>query len=152
MNFKREEFYGENFEWFGVDKTGYIAEFDSGYAPIPNAVFEDERKYQFLFRFFKELPEITSSRLTTKAQAEQDIGYARYDKFLEKSQKGYFVYTDPDYSSVYELISIPNKKLHISELPIHIQAFLEPLRFHTVDFETTELLDIRSYSTFAVDD
>ena len=66
MLFQRKNYIGFDFTWYGVDNSGSIAQFVTGYAPIPEKVFFDKKEYELVDNHFNNLPDFTETHLSSK--------------------------------------------------------------------------------------
>lgn len=134
MAFTREEFYGLDFDWYGVDADGSVAKFTTGHASIPKNIFSSEILYERIQNYFTSLPEITKSHLSpkflnSKFAAQGDFSYA-----IKDTKKGLYVFDCFDYTEDYYLVSIPERNITVSELPSDIQQALEQCTLRSVKF------------------
>ena len=76
MRFKRK--IGWDFDWYAVDLTGSIALFASSTAPVPEILFEDEKKYLDVSNFFESLPKSTNAALSVLYENKKDSSLNKF--------------------------------------------------------------------------
>lgn len=150
--FRRDAWYGLIFRWYGIDKLGDIAIFETGELPIPKAVFTNEVDYKELEMYFRQLPQITTSQITgkmskLKTASGKTLGFS--DDLSTSNCGLYFIdevdtFLDQEYLYGYYLLAVPNKKLNINVLPEKIQHLLSPYQFPIV-FSDIEKVDVTKY-------
>ncbi len=160
--FKPNVWYDAGFTWYGVDKTGSIGIFQAGELPIPSKIFTNETAYRELDHFFRELPQTTTAELASgtireiKTVIGKPVDYS--DCLMEASKGLYFIKeintfletrktfwrVEKQYLDGYYLIAIPNKKLHILDLPEKFRLYLKSCQF-PIDFSETEKIDVVKY-------
>ena len=159
--FRRDAWYGSIFRWYGVDRNGCIAIFETGELPIPKDVFSNEDNYRELDLFFRQLPQITTAQITEKVKILRKVNgdCIDYTDCLNESSRGLFfieekdtfIYQKKSFGFIeredwygYYLITIPEVKLTIQDLSERIRNLLEPYQF-PIDFSEIEKIDITKY-------
>jgi hypothetical protein len=145
--FKRDAWYGLIFRWYGVDKIGNVAIFETGELPIPKEVFKNESSYRELDLFCRRLPKTTQatvpdemSRLRTATGDLVDCS-----NWLDESSQGFFyideldTYGENKYLYGYYVKAIPNNKLYFNTLPSRIQELIEPYRMPVIFSEISNI-------------
>ncbi len=134
MSFTREKFYGLDLEWYAIDTFGFIGKFTTGYGPIPKIVFDNEKIYDSIIIFFKELKMRSEAKLIKSIRKRQAKGDGNYQDALEESKKGIYIYDFKDCYGPYELIAYPlNNPLKIEQLPLEISSNLLKFSFSFSD-------------------
>lgn len=139
--FEREAWLGLMFRWYGVDKNGHLAAFESGELPIPKLVFRDENVYRELDLFFRELETITvGTFMEGVPQGNRELN----EMWLNEAGKGLNCFDDIDTINSrtvygYYLIAVPGSKLTLSDLPERIQDLIRPITFPIAFGERNEL-------------
>ena len=137
-----------DFEWYAVDRDGFIAFFTSaGFGPIPIVVFRSESLYFEITRTISDLSCCGGHRINIAGQL-----YPKPEDWVRMAQRGLFAY-DWDSSNAgqyvscqpYQLIASPARPMNISELPQLIQNSLADIRFNVSFRECRELLVEESF-------
>lgn len=140
--FTREAYYGLNFLWFGVDTHSHVAEFCSGFAPIPAGVFSEEAMYNNLLDYFETLPITGAAVLSSPSKRARRKHRSDYSLALAQSRKGLYVFAD-DFDdtkeSSYLLSSKPEVPLSAADIP---QTFRDQLISLPVSFPNSERVEM----------
>ncbi len=108
---------GSEFDWFGVDQNGHLGVFStSNIGYIPEMVKTSWSRYHELWTEISSLPLRFKARLIIQ-------GKGWYDDWLKYSQQGLIAFDFGDVhrtikTEVYDLMSIPEKLMGVSELGI----------------------------------
>jgi hypothetical protein len=143
MTFKRK--FGWEFDWYAVDSIGAIALFVCGFTVVPNLIFEDEVKYLKIISYFENLPFFAKAHLSSGYESKKSKSLNGFANQILEAERGIYVFYDKDYSSVYELIAVPEYCINVLVLPDEIQNLLQPLTFNNINFSEIESLDIRKF-------
>ncbi len=145
MEFKRENFYGDNFNWYMTDKKGNIATFLSGYGHIPKVVFDNEEKYYLTIEYFTNLPVLSDTFLSRyNSIIKPDYKDERFIE-VQSAKRGIFAYDNQEYSSIYKLLCVPQIKFNLINLDNDIRNILEPFNFSNLDFDMVKNIDIERH-------
>lgn len=113
----------EDIMWFAIDSKGNIFECTSaGCGNVPEYVCKSHEETDFLLEYFtKEAPVVTKARLLIPAE-DNDLTA----DILDLSSKGIYCFdiTDYDNDEQYNMISLPEKPINVSDLPANIQKLL----------------------------
>lgn len=159
--FNRIAWYGLIFRWYGIDKNGDIAIFETGELPIPKNIFTDKNAYRELDSFFRQLPKITSATVVTelleiKKANGDSIDYSDYlsesgkglffideiDTYINKKRTFGFVEQEIWYG--YYVKTVPNNKLNVKNLPEKIRNLLDPYYF-PIEFSSIKKIDVTKF-------
>ena len=146
MDFKREKFYGLNFNWYAVDANGYIGKFISGFGSIPRDVFSDKLLYERVEKYFENLSadkKYTPSALVK--QTRQDRGGNNLDWFESILSKGLYIYDEKEYRPKYDLLSSPEDPITILQQPDEVQRFLLKFVLSKITFEEYKQINPLNY-------
>lgn len=124
------------FDWFAIDSKGQIACFmTAGVGLVPKLVFRDKEMLWEIYNYFYTEPEEDIKFSKTYTRMEYDVSlYA---------DRGIYSYDNPsDMLSPYEKIKSPEKPIFISDLPIRISQWLEPLTLKNLDFHISKRIDM----------
>ncbi len=148
MTFKRKDYYGSDFIWFAVDNSGCIAQFTSGFNPIPEKIFQDKLKYEMTEKYFQNLPAIIKSYLSPKYEKIKNRSLNNFADCLEDARRGLFIFEESVNTKYdYDLNSLPEEKLKILELPKDIQNYLNSFVFNSIKFSEIEGINVLDYFT-----
>lgn len=149
MKFRRDEFYGLNFDWYAVDADGCVAQLTAGYSPIPYQVFANEQTYNVVWDYFRTAAAATSSRLSSLTAARVAARMGDYSLHLMEARRGLYIYGEesPQGSSWYELEALPDEPVHISGLPESVRAFLLQFRLLNLRFPDCPRLNVEHFFT-----
>ena len=127
------------FDWFAVDAKGQVACFSTaGFGLVPKLVFRDKEMCWKVYDYFYEEP-------ADYKQFSSNYTLMDYDTALYAS-RGLFFYDNPsDMWRPYELLKVPDKAVHFSELPIEIKDWLLPLTFKDLEFSASPKIDVSRY-------
>jgi hypothetical protein len=148
--FKRDEYYGFAFRWYGFDKFGNIAQFRSGYLPVPKLIFSDESAYNKISQYFSELPKTTDAVLVEMFAKMKAKGNGDFIGSLGVAQKGLYAISEVDTLDNgkridgYYLVAYPEQTINVVELPIDIRELIEPYYF-PIDFSEIEKIDTTTF-------
>ena len=142
LPFERKSFYGLEVQWYAVDKQGSIAQFTTGYGPIPSAVFEDQDRYDRIFDYFADQPASCGSALSEVSSREQAKGIANYDMHLKEAQQGLFIYDEDEYGPIHCLHAIPETPLTINHAPEWVAEYLSQFVLRNIVFSQAQRIDV----------
>jgi hypothetical protein len=145
--FKRDAWYGLIFRWYGVDKIGNIAIFETGELPVPKHIFENEDNYREIDLFFRNLPKITTASLAVQLTGLKTVtgNSVDFSDAISDANKGLFfihemdTYVGKEYLYGYYLLAIPIQKIAFNTLPLRIQELLEPCRLSVIFSEISNI-------------
>lgn len=129
-----EEEFTRDWDWYAVDQDGHIGHFTSaGTRTLPKSVKNDREATETIARYFFEQAPIIGG-WSVRAEAEMDCGgwvkqgFERYVRdFALMATKGLFSFnTDLIHGDEgrYYLVAIPERPLHINDLPPNIRALV----------------------------
>jgi len=152
MLFKRESFIGFDFFWYAVDSVGAVAQFETGYAPIPEKVFSNEQEYKIIDEYLSNLPNKTNTYLSPKYEKLKKRSLNQFQTFLE-DRRGLYLFADdlhehPNGTDEYELIVLPELELKVFDLPQKIQDYLAQFVFDNIIFKEVRKIKIANYFDF----
>lgn len=131
---------GPDLEWFAIDHEGFIAGFtNAGFGVVPDAVFTSFDRY---------------NETLDAIAALQRTGFARwvsnkprlYDTWDDWSARGLYSYDwdhpigQPDTSLPYRLLCVPEKPIHVSQLPSSVANYIKECEFNISFIEALEIL------------
>jgi hypothetical protein len=145
--FNRDAWYGLIFRWYGVDKIGNIAIFETGELPIPKIVFENEDNYREIDLFFRSLSKITTASLADGISELKTVtgDSVDFSGTISESSSGLFFIHEMDtfmgkeYLYGYYLMVIPNQKIAFNGIPHRIQELIEPYRLPVIFSEISKI-------------
>lgn len=118
----REEIAGVEFDWFGVDDAGRIAQFlAAGDASVPAPALQSEEYLEALHVYLDTLP---ISEPVNAPAGGFDLHLAR------PQQRGLFVYDSLGQAGQYRLVAWPRTPLLAATLPSDFQPYLQDLRLN----------------------
>ena len=127
------EEFTRDWDWYAVDQDGYIGHFTSaGMRTLPKSVKNDREATELIAKYFFEQAPVKGG-WSLRAEAEKDCGgwekqgVQRYVRdFALMATKGLFSFdTDLIHGNErYYLVGIPERPLHVSDLPINIREIL----------------------------
>lgn len=129
---------GCDLDWYAIDSKGQIACFiTSGFAFVPKLVFRDKEILWKTYNYFYDEPDYKA--------LPASYSLMDYDTCLY-SARGLYIFDNPsDESKPYELIKSPGIPVRLSDLPLEIMQFLQPLTFENLSFESVQEIDVRKY-------
>lgn len=152
-----ETFSGDDcFTWYGVDAENNVAEFRAEETYVPEIFFQDSLANKKLTDFFDNLPQITNGKIPDNLREEIKPSPEKIHLWVKESNKGIFIFEEPGdiywyqennperikyKRNPYELKSLPDKCLKVSDLPNEIQALLKPYHFEDLKFAECNFLD-----------
>ncbi|WP_291432401.1 hypothetical protein [Deinococcus sp.] len=119
----REEIRNVEFDWFAADTRGHVAQFlAAGDDTVPEAALQSEGLLERTHVWIDLRPE-------TEAPNAPAGGF---DEHLTPPQRrGAFVYDRlPGQAGVYRLVAAPRAPFTLSDMPAHLQAYLDTLRLN----------------------
>lgn len=127
----REEIAGVEFDWFGVDRSGNVAQFlAAGDSAVPDSALQSEEYLEALHVYIDTLP----------ASEAPNAPAGGFDLHLtHPQQRGLYVYDWTGQPGHYRLVAVPQKPLKAAELPAELAPYLETLRLD-VEFGAQELV------------
>lgn len=143
MRFKRK--FGWEVDWYAVDSVGSVALFVSGFACVPKIVFADESKYLNIISYFDNLPISTNAHLSVWYESRKSQSLNGFANQILEAKKGICTFYDRYYSSIYELIAVPENEIKIITLPHEVQNFLLHIKFEDLIFAETEFIDVTKF-------
>jgi hypothetical protein len=144
MPFQRSDFYGLDFAWFAVDETGAIAQFTTGFGPMPRQLFLDQTTYEAAADYLSRLESSCISSLTKAAMETQEQGQADYSLFREDAARGLYAYGEGHYGPSHNLYAIPGAPLRLDALPNMVSRFLTQFRVG-IRFADHETIDVTQH-------
>ena len=156
-SYSEAELTSLDIDWFGVDKSGRLAQFaSSSTGLVPRAVVEKKAENERLGEYFLESLERNSCTVTTGwkqlISLPDDRSEARYlDSFVEWGELGFYSYDCVYRGSVepggpYFLVARPGIPRTIKSLPSWARSFVEsvvfPFEFENAVEIRTDLLDL----------
>lgn len=109
--------------WFAVDSKGNIFECTSaGCGNVPEYVCKSREETDTLLEYFTEkAPVLTKAKLLIPAE-DNDLTA----DITDLSSKGLYCFdlTDYDHDDLYSMVSLPEKPINVSDLPVNIQELL----------------------------
>ena len=131
MPLSREQLRGREFDWFAVDRRGFIGHFSTaGYGKIPEAILA-------AYDLVSDLSE-RILLLSTIASAEGHLA-GKIDDWLEMARRGLFSYDWKHWKGPYRRAATPSAPIVLKDLPVEL-AIVQTIRFDSVCFdETSEL-------------
>jgi len=149
MPFQRKDYIGFDFAWYAVDSVGSVAQFETGYAPIPEKVYLDEQEYKIVDKYFSNLPNFTKTYLSPKYEKLKHRSLNQLQSLLE-DRNGLYLFMDdlqenPNGTNKYELFVIPEQELKVFGLPQNIQNYLAQFVFENLIFREVETIKITNY-------
>jgi len=120
-------------QWFAIDQNGYVARFFSGAGgAVPNVAYSPDA-LDLLEDM--DLDEADRAGMGLGSRPEVPAAQLPDDKrlFLYKTSDA----LDECLAERYERTSVPNKPLHIDELPPQVRAAIAAMRFDGLDFTKT---------------
>lgn len=113
----------EDIMWFAVDSKGNIFECTSaGCGNVPEYVCKSREETDTLLEYFTEkAPVLTKAKLLIPAE-DNDLTA----DITDLSSKGLYCFdlTDYDHDDLYSMVSLPEKPINVSDLPVNIQESL----------------------------
>jgi hypothetical protein len=144
--FKRHAWYGLIFRWYGVDKIGNIAIFETGELPVPKKVFENEDNYREIDLFFRNLPKITTASIAKVNELKTVTGDSvDFSDTISEASIGLFfiheldTFVGKEFLYGYYLFAIPSQKIAFNALPLRIQELIEPYRLPVIFSEISNI-------------
>jgi hypothetical protein len=140
-----DEQHDRDWDWYATDRGGMIGHFTTaGIRALPKTVQFDRDAALFLIQYFDvEAPK--SSAYVVRPGVEADAGGWKNESdreqqlrsFVDMAAVGLFSYDTFTYGpDQYYLVALPNKPLHIDELPFEIRRLVARTRSMRLFTET----------------
>jgi hypothetical protein len=145
MSFTRADFYGLNLDWYAQDADGQVAQFTTGFGPVPRAVFADEAAYRAASDYFQSAAQVCSSTLSPWARAQESRGIGNYSLALAEARRGLYSFEEEAYGPRHRLYAVPGAPVRLSSLPTEVQGFVSRFHLSGIRFIDIEVLDVLEY-------
>lgn len=126
----------EDFDWFAIDSQNSIALFTTaGEGQILQNTFRDLDAYLKVLDLFNNLPSIGNAEILEKEGTVDD-----WRVMAERGLYGFdfrIPRLPPRQGCGYYLVARPERALHIEDIPVWAQEWLEGLRIESVNFQSS---------------
>jgi hypothetical protein len=127
------EVKGNEFDWFAVDKCGYVGHFaTAGYGPIPVAVLDRLNKILELYERVLQMPVV--------GEATGHLP-GRIESWLEMARRGLFAYDWKHWHGPYQRAATPSHPVRLVDLPADLREAVQVVTWPNANF--VELLAVR---------
>ena len=129
------EEYGRDWDWFAVDREGFVGHFTSGgVRRLPNSVRQDRERVEFLDHYFSEEAPAIGGWFPAP-NVEDEVGPFKdeaarrwfFESFAEVACCGAYSYNTelrPGKGEDYYLVAMPQQPLKLEEVPEAVQHLL----------------------------
>src|SRR4051794_16799834 len=123
----RKDIYGSDLAWYAIDDIGCIAQFTTGFGPIPGVVLESATTLDGFFEYINLLPESGDAKLSDHAMRIERDRNCDFSSFLRDSRRGIFTYCEIDYGPRHACFSIPVRLLNVNSLKAEMHLYIQAI-------------------------